>query len=560
MKGMSRRTKAEAGLQARMTMYVTLAVIVVSAGIMVLNASLFRKEFIREIDGNISEAIASTTQIIEQLMLRVEGVANTTAHILPPTLDDAAERDSVLYSSLSGMADTYAMTVVLDRGFVRNVPGYYERIALTGKDGKIRMLEHVGGDEMENDPVWQRSFVRGECGWSDPKTRKAGEVVCYSVPLNDRSGKRIGVLSVAMLESRLTPMVTKFKARKDIDVSIFSANGDMVVAPDDYIYELAPEDLIVQERTIDHLGWKLVFSADRNIVDGKIRKALLALGILILFLFIIITAAITLTVRFVAKPFVLEQERTAREKAVMDKEMQLAASAQNELVPHVFPPFPQVGNLDLHACLHPARNVGGDLYDYFLQGNKLYFCIGDVSGKGVPASLFMAATHYLFRSAASSDNMSDAVRQMNMSLCADNGQCMFVTFWFGRLDLGSGELEYVNAGHNEPVVIRSGKAQFMPKSENMPLGVWEEAAFMSGKMRLEPDDVLFLYTDGVTEAMDSAGHEFGPEKTLEVLGAAGSSVSSDIVSEVLGQVRAHADGAKQSDDITILCLKLKSIQ
>lgn len=558
--GKHKKSRDEAGLQARMTLYVTLVVIAVSAGIMILNASLFRKEIEKAIDDGISDAISSTTQIIEQMMLRVEDAANATALMLPSTLGNAAERDSILCGALSAMTNTHAVTIVLDRGFMKNVPGFYERIALAGKDGEIRLLERIGGDWIESDPIWQKSFLRGESGWSDPKVKSDGDVVCYSVPLNDRSGNRVGLLSVAVLESVLTPMVTRYKSRKDIDVSIFSANGEMVVAPDDYILKLAPEDMIVQERIIDHLGWKLVFSADRNIVDGTIREVLFALGILILFLFLTITAAITLTVRFVARPFVLEQEKTAREKAVMDKEMQLAANAQNELVPHVFPPFPQIGNLDLHACLYPARNVGGDLYDYFLQGDKLYFCIGDVSGKGVQAALFMAATHYLFRSAASTGNMSEAVQHMNRSLCADNGQCMFVTFWFGRLDLNSGQLEYVNAGHNEPAVIRDSRAEFMPKSENMPLGVWEEAEFVSGKVSLEPGDVLFLYTDGVTEAMDPAGHEFGTDKALEVLEGAGGSPASDIVSEVLGKVRAHADGAVQSDDITMLCLKLKSIQ
>lgn len=334
----------------------------------------------------------------------------------------------------------------------------------------------------------------------------------------------------------------------------------MVVAPDDYILELKPEDMIVKECSIDHLDWKIILSADRKIIDSEVGKAMATLALLILLLFSVISVAIRLTVTYVARPFIRKQQQTEKEKAVMDNELKLAASAQNEIVPHVFPPFPDRKEIEISACLHPARNVGGDLYDYFLCDNKLYFCIGDVSGKGLQASLFMASTHYLFRSVATGMTAAEAVRQMNISLCTDNDTCKFVTFWFGCLDLGTGGLEYVNAGHAAPVLVRDGKAEFFLASDNLPLGVMEEMDYVQKSTMLQPEDILLLYTDGVTESMDLHMNEFGEARFLESVGTVDGTGPQDFIEGVLRDVRKHAEGAQQSDDITMLCIKYNGNQ
>lgn len=359
----------------------------------------------------------------------------------------------------------------------------------------------------------------------------------------------------SLYESELTSFVTEYKIRKDVDISIFKENGTMVVAPDDYILELTPEDLITRECTIPHIGWKVVLSADRKIIEQAVWKALFSMALLILLMFIVTALAISLTVKYVAEPFVRKQQAVEKEKAVMDSEMALASSAQNELIPHVFPPFPERKEIEISACLHPAREVGGDLYDYFLNDGKLYFCIGDVSGKGVQASLFMAATHYLFRNVAAGMTASEAVNQINRSLSTDNEQCRFVTFWFGCLDLGNGSLEYVNAGHAAPVLIRGGKTEFFLASDNPPLGVLEEMDFIQKNTVLQPSDILLLYTDGVTEAMDSSSNEFGDGRLLEAVRDVSGTGTRDVVDGVLVRVRSHAGGTHQSDDITMLCIK-----
>lgn len=545
------------GLQVRMTLFVTSAVLIVSSIVLTIIAGWSRKDYEALLQDRLSDDLAAITRVMEQRLKRVEGSMATVAAIAPQALSDQCNMDTLLRHSLEVMDDVWALSLVFDKGFIPSVDGYYEHGACFGDNGKIRFDSFVNSEEFENDPDWNSCFVQGIPCWGESPTEIIldHKIIGYYVPLTDGDGHRFGMAYSAVLESYLTSFVTEYKVRKDIDISIYKPDGTMVVSPDEYILELSPEDKLVKESVIDHIGWKVILSADKNIIDKSVRKAMLVLLLMFALMFIVIYLAIRYTVRYVAAPFIEERRRVGKEKAVMENEMKLAAGAQNELVPHVFPPFPDREGLELSACLHPARDVGGDLYDYFISADKLYFCIGDVSGKGVQAALFMAAAHYLFRSTANEMSLADAARHMNVSLCADNSQCRFVTFWMGCLDLGSGMLEYVNAGHDAPLLVRGGSVEAFPASENMPLGVWEEEAYDSGEATLMPGDMFLLFTDGVTEAMDACGHEFGMKRLIEIAGDSAGADASGFIESVLGSVRQHSVGTDQSDDITMLCLK-----
>lgn len=545
------------GLQIRMTSYVTSAVMLVSAVALSVMAGKVRTYYEETLEDLLSENLTAITRIMEQRLLRVEDATTTVSKIAQDAFSNGDKLDSLLFFSASSIDNVKGVSIVFDKNRILCDGGYYEFFAYRDTTGKFLLETYVNDAEFEYDEAWQKCYVEGVPTWDEFVTPypDGGKVVGYYMPLTDRDGSRFGMLYSVLLESYLTSFVTEYKVRKDMDISIYRPNGTIVVAPDDYILKLTPEDMVVRETTIDHIGWKVVLSADRKIISRRVRNALISMILLMLTMFIVIYLAIRYTVRYVARPFVQEQQRVERENAVMDNEMRLAADAQNELVPNVFPPFPWRKEIDLAACLHPARKVGGDLYDYFLCDDRLFFCIGDVSGKGVQASLFMAATHYLFRSVAEKASLSDAVRQMNVSLSADNGQCRFVTFWLGCLDLCSGALEYVNAGHDAPVLLRDGAAEMLPSSENMPLGVLDEAEFISGGISLMPGDTILLYTDGVTEAMDISGNEFGKDRLLETVGDVADTDASGIMESVLAAIRKHSDGAAQSDDITMVCLK-----
>ena len=545
------------GLQVRMTVFVTSAVLLVSTAALVIMAGRIRRDYEEMLDSRISDDLVAITQNVEQRMLRIEDATEAIVNTASFLVEDGSDLDSVLCHTVRSINDILGMSIIFRKDY--GVAGkFHEQYAYFDKNRNVLSGTKIYEGEPDARYHWQDCYDNETSMWSDPTTGDISglDIVCYVTPVFDDRGEHVGVSYSWVPLSYVTSFVTSYKIRKDIDISIYNGKGAMLVAPDDYILELPPDDLIVREAGIGHLGWKVILSADRNVIDGEVRRKLVSLAVMILLMSILLVLAIAFVVRHVAKPFVLRQHLIETEKAVMDNEMQLASAAQKELIPHILPPFPERKGIDISATLYPARKVGGDLYDYFILGNTLYFCIGDVSGKGVQASLFMAATHYLFRSVVSGNtSAADAAGRINVSLCADNENCRFITFWFGRLDLASGRIEYVNAGHGAPVLVRNGKAEFFPPSDNMPLGISDGERYISRAAVLLPGDILLLYTDGVTEAMDSDEKEFGAGPMMQAVESVSDGSASDVVGKVLERVIQHTSRAELSDDITMLCVK-----
>ncbi len=552
------------GLQWKMTLWVAGSVVLLSAIILFCVQMMLYKQFNIEVDDRLKESIDWTTNIIEQRMLRVENSIRTAASLSTEylTVKKDDKIDSLLYHTIKSIKNAQEMSIViLETPTGKKISHNSYRTTISGDS--IIIEEPYEEKDFDNDENWVGSYLHGRCMWSDAyKSSVLSNVslICCSMPVYDSEGNRRGIICSEINQDWITDVVREYKARKDIDVSIYDAKGTCLVEPDDYILKLSEDELIRQERNIKHLNWNLVFSADKRIVQQKMYDVLLNIVGIMLLLLVTIAVTIALVVRFVARPFVIHQQETAEAKAAMQRELDIAAGTQRELVPHTFPPFPRHKEIDAHACLHPAKQVGGDLYDYFIEGDELFFCIGDVSGKGVPAALFMAATHYLFRNVAANMPISEAIRKMNLSLCTDNTQCMFVTFWFGRLNMKTGTLEYVNAGHNSPMLLHEGKIGFMQQSDNMPLGVWEEEEYLSHTTNLSSGDILLLYTDGITEAMNCEGRVFGDDAALATFGKVKDSSAKDIIDHITKCVNNHAEGAEQSDDITMLCIKIEQLQ
>lgn len=250
----------------------------------------------------------------------------------------------------------------------------------------------------------------------------------------------------------------------------------------------------------------------------------------------------------------LNSATAARER--IESELTIAREIQMGMIPKIFPPYPERNDIDLHAVLQPAKEVGGDLYDFFISDERLYFVIGDVSGKGVPASLFMAIARSLFRMLSQQTvSPSEIMTQMNQSISDNNESSMFITLIIGVLDLKTGKLRLCNAGHNLPVLIHGdGEITLLKSKSQLFVGVLEEMEYVDEEICLEKDCRLFLYTDGISEAENTAKEQYGEDKLLEVLSAAGKSDACAIVDAVIDSVAAHVNGAEASDDITILVL------
>ena len=242
-----------------------------------------------------------------------------------------------------------------------------------------------------------------------------------------------------------------------------------------------------------------------------------------------------------------EQER-------IQSELRIARDIQMSMVPAV---FPKLEGLDMSAYMNPAKEVGGDLYGYLLQGDKLYFAVGDVSGKGVPASLFMAQATRLFQTLAKQGMMpAEICTRMNDALAGDdNENSMFVTFWLGMVDLKTGHLNYCNAGHDSPVIGGSDShGDFLDMIPNAPIGLWPEFVYEGEEIDTIKNRPLFIYTDGLNEAENPQHERFGDDRLLATLRRTNFESAQQVIESMKQEVEAFRSGAEPNDDLTMMCL------
>jgi phosphoserine phosphatase RsbU/P len=250
-------------------------------------------------------------------------------------------------------------------------------------------------------------------------------------------------------------------------------------------------------------------------------------------------------------------KETTASKERIESELKIAHDIQMSMVPKTFPPFPDRKEFDIYATLIPAREVGGDFYDFFfIDDHRLCFAIGDVSGKGVPASLFMALTKTMFRATGGRQNATAELilSRLNGEICRDNDSCMFVTVFCGILDVQTGLVDYSNAGHNLPYVVSNGVVTALSNTGGMALGVTDSVDFHAGHIVLKPGDRLVLYTDGVTEAMNKDDELFSEGRLETTLQGVKGQSSKEVIEKVTKDVQRFAAGAPQSDDVTLLVL------
>jgi sigma-B regulation protein RsbU (phosphoserine phosphatase) len=258
------------------------------------------------------------------------------------------------------------------------------------------------------------------------------------------------------------------------------------------------------------------------------------------------------------KAYMKDLEKTTAARERIQSELRIASEIQASMLPRTFPPFPDRKEFDIFATMEPAKEVGGDFYDFFfIDEDKLCFLIGDVSGKGVPAALFMAISRILLKTEALRGIPPDKILyNVNNTLCPDNDASMFVTLFCVILDTETGEIQFANAGHNPPLLCSNGGGtDFMQLLKSFVVGPMPDIEYRSQQMILEQDDVIFLYTDGVTEAMNPRKELFSEDRLKQCLSRLKDKSVQDIIDGVRTEIRDFAQGASQSDDITMLALR-----
>lgn len=304
-----------------------------------------------------------------------------------------------------------------------------------------------------------------------------------------------------------------------------------------YTHELVNNNFQLTDSTQNYLN---VYSSSYKDEVGKLSGAFLSMQISL-------------------KQYIVDLRTTTIAKESMEGQLRIAKAIQMSMIPHE--KFPDQKIFNICGFMHPAKEVGGDLYNYFMiDDDHLAFTIGDVSDKGIPAALFMAMTNTLIKAIALSGlSPAEVLYKANNELCKENEQCMFVTLLFGILNIKTGEVEYANAGHNPFILMQGNRiADYRKMSPGMVLAAFSDVNFVNERLVLNQNDTIFMYTDGVTEAMNSDHHLFGEDRLLESIRNTGSLAIPELIDETIKGVNHFVDGNEQSDDITVLALRFFS--
>ncbi|ABK17886.1 SpoIIE family protein phosphatase [Syntrophobacter fumaroxidans] len=263
------------------------------------------------------------------------------------------------------------------------------------------------------------------------------------------------------------------------------------------------------------------------------------------------------------KEYIANLAETTASKERMESELKIARTIQMSFLPKRFPSLPETEVVEVFATLEPAREIGGDLYDFFfLDRDHLFFVVGDVSGKGIPAALFMAVSKTLLKGVTELGmEPSEVLERVNAELCIDNESMMFVTVFCAVLDLRTGELRYSNGGHVPPVLLREGgEPVWVEIPPGVFLGTFDDARYKTGTLSLIPGDTILVYTDGVSEAMDARRELYTGARLMTALRSVPDGSPETVVREVLESVRDYSSGEPQADDITILAVRFKAFK
>ena len=309
--------------------------------------------------------------------------------------------------------------------------------------------------------------------------------------------------------------------------------------------------------------WQMVVVCYEDEVFGPLREVRVNILLMMLVGFAIMG--------FIVYRFFMKERdlnKTLLKQTRIDSELRIARDIQLKMLPMTYPPFPNRSDLDIYGSLVPAREVGGDMYDFFIRDEKLFFCIGDVSGKGVPAAMLMASTHSLFRAFSSHGNdPAQIMYRINESACQGNNSNMFVTIFIGVLNLQTGQLCYCNAGHDCPIVINSNGISMLDAKPHLPVGIFDDMHYETEESVLTPNSMMFLYTDGLTEAMaplpatdhnaETVRHNlFGIERVMSNLQHHEAQISAkQLLDSINMAVNNFVGDAEQSDDLTMLAIR-----
>lgn len=457
---------------------------------------------------------------------------------------------------------------------------YFEPYAVSrGRDSILSLQLGLEDDDYTQDEYFRIPFTEGITHWSEPYIDTDGAktlITTYSVPIYDTNKNVVGVVYADISLDWLEDMVEKSKLYNTTQRFLVTAEGHLLVGKNNATFKTAMEQL---KKHKDHKGYLTLNDENNNKfhlffqpMGGKANWLLINLlndkeifGHLRnvrLFLLLLAIAGLLL-IGFIVWRYSRHLKRlqeVSAEKNRINGELKVANEIQQSMLPQKeYTAESGEWRMDICGFLAPAREVGGDLFDYFIRDEKLFFCIGDVSGKGAASAMVMGVSHTLFRAASAHEsNPAHIMQTMNETACDGNKSNMFLTFFIGVLDLPTGRLRYCDAGHECPFIVenKNGKMESMECNPHLPLGVFDDVKYEMQETKIQHGNTLFLYTDGLTEAKNKDRKQFGIERIKTTLFHCIQEQlpPKKIIETMNEEVKRFVGDAEQSDDLTMLTI------
>lgn len=479
----------------------------------------------------------------------------------------------------------YSISFIINPGIIPSAPNGYAPQLTSGRNEITDLLGT--SDIFGSDFYYRVSEARRSISFEYQTENKPFNVWSVGIPIHDENGRMIGECWAEVKADYISEIINLFQSQDDRAVSIISKNMTILASSNpsfngksiieaaeekdpDHIMDKWMNDveqciLSDTDTTFRHNYYGIdCFTYIRGLANSpftmvvvksvrEISKAVTKFSIQFYIMAFISLMLLTICLRYIFVAFRNENEHNRK----IENELDIASGIQKRILP---------GNIttdeyEIYGFQKQAKSVGGDLYDYFVKDRKLHFCIGDVSGKGIPASLVMTELCSLYRFIASNgDDSEQIVKTLNDAVIEHSDDSMICTLFAGILDLTTGKLDYCNAGHTPPVLIKEDRsASFLNIKANMPIYAFGHYPYKSGTLQINQGEKIFLYTDGVTEARNRKQHFFGSDAMLAALKKNTGKNLETIVNGVLNQISSFSGKAEQNDDITIMCIEYKGL-
>ena len=419
---------------------------------------------------------------------------------------------------------------------------------------------------------YQAPLATGKSLWTEPYADHVeinGMTTTYSAPVRDASKRIVGVIFADIPLRILEDIMNEEKVYQSTQRFLVTGEYNLLAGKNSPLFrEVLPllkkdkdkEDYFMMKSKDGHeyhifytpvggnTDWVLINVLDDNEVFGRLRMMRM-----MLMLPVVLGLVFAGLIVWRSSKNLKRLKKVNAEKERIDGELRVASEIQQSMLPQG---ELCVEGLELKGMLKPARQVGGDLYDYYIRDEKLFFCIGDVSGKGAAAAMLMGVIHSLFRSASAHENNPARVMQtINETSCQNNESNMFVTLFIGVLDLPTGLLRYCDAGHDAPFVLHGTTSTLLPVKPHLPVGVFEDMKYDVQTATILPDSTIFLYTDGLTEAKNTARKQFGIERVKDLMEGFVNESPQEMLEKIVAAVERFVKNAEQSDDLTMLAVR-----